>query len=212
MKLIIKIVLLMMLPLSGFGVVKYNTIRPLELQVVDAATKQPLPNMVVYYKLEAVGMPHVLGIPLIDPVRFRDVRMERFVTDENGKVYIPEYRMWLRLYESPSTEIFTVNLDTEQEGITPQDKIKKIFDCVLTVFIESRLENIFRPDEQHKGNISVVSPGPSLKPGMHPSRKLIGECCVVEWKSAEFQKAKQFITIELERADAKWTGATQEIR
>lgn len=199
MKLLVKIVLLMMLPLSGLGVVKYEMIRPLEIHVVDATTKQPLSNIVVYYKLETLGMPHVFGIPLIDPVRFRDVRMERFVTDKNGMVNIPKYRLWLGLYEGSYSEEFTVNLDIEQGDAThsQQDTNKIFFDNVSDLIVSSQLRHLYRSNEQYKG--SVLHSGFSSFDEL--LRKELKESCIVEVKHSKRQKEKQFITFELERTD-----------
>lgn len=210
MKVIIKIVLFMMIPLSGFGVVKYTTIRPLEIQVVDATTKQPLPNMVVYYALKSEGQ-RFFGI-LNDPINFRAVQMERFVTDENGKVYIPKYRMWLGLNEKAFSEEFTVNLDIEPTKKMPHDQNKFFFDHISgltgtlfwlrTSVVEAlRSMKLFCPNEQYRciilASVFSCSGGDELL-----SRELVEGRCLVVSQAIDLHKEKQIITFELEHTDA----------
>jgi len=99
-----------------------ETIRPLRLTVVDAATKVPLSNVIVYYQLEGARMGHFLGFPVFDPILYRDIVCAKYLTSTNGCVDIEKRPVRLRLYEKVLWEIIYVNLDVKTPVSSPSQK------------------------------------------------------------------------------------------
>lgn len=99
-----------------------ETIRPLEVLVVDAQTQTPLTNVVLYYQLECARPKSFLGIPLIDPIIYRDLVQESFRTDSNGFVRIPKRTVRLKFHEKVLSEYIHVNLDASPQPSRGHDQ------------------------------------------------------------------------------------------
>ena len=107
--------------------IKPVDIRPVEVTVLDEVTKEPLPNIVLYYYLKSSYSKSFLGIPLPIEVYYRGLVAGRYRTDPHGRVYIPNQRVWLKLFHERVEYIsLCVNFDLEEqsERVDP-DRIDK---------------------------------------------------------------------------------------
>ena len=126
------IVLFCLLAVSGQAMcgslrIKPVDIRPIEVTVVDEVTKEPLPDIVLYYCVESVYRKSFLGIPELVEIHSRYLAIERYKTDAKGRVCIPNQRVWIKLFHERVHNIaLCVNYDFEDqtEAIDP-DRFKK---------------------------------------------------------------------------------------
>ena len=204
-KVLIVLILFFALQPSVFGAikVKFQTIRPLEIQVLDASTKKPIPDIVVYYELVGYRPKNFLGIPLIDPIYSRSVRNEKLKTNKEGRVLIAGHTVWLNLYEGAENECIAINLDvggdekdqTDFSDGTSGEENETYFSFQLTKLIIRDVNKIITPLNTHKGvvlwNMSDTErrPGeePAIETGFYkeiPNRGSLG-------------KEKEFMVIEL---------------
>ncbi len=120
MKLVI--VLLGLLVISGQAMcggfhIKPVDIRPIEVTVVDEVTKEPLPDIMIYYYVGSVYRKSFLGIPQPIEVYYRGLAAARYKTDSQGCVYIPSQRVWTKLFhERVSSVSLSVNFDFEEQS------------------------------------------------------------------------------------------------
>lgn len=99
--------------------IKPVDIRPVEVTVVDEVTKEPLPNIVLYYYIESVYSKSFLGIPLPIEVYYRGLIAGQYKTDANGHVYIPNHRVWTKLFHERVNSIWLcANFDLEEQSET----------------------------------------------------------------------------------------------
>lgn len=108
--IIITTFILLVLGLTNLSVYKHR-VRPIKLQVLDGTTGEPVKDAIVYYRVQTTRIKNLLGIPLIDPVYYRNVVQERYYTDSEGYVNFPSRNVYLKLYESVGREYIYVNLD-----------------------------------------------------------------------------------------------------
>src|SRR5690554_6338969 len=94
----IVIFLLVAVGLTNFSMYR-KTMRPIKLQVLDGVTGEPVKDAIVYYRVETARIKNILGLPLIDPVYYRNVVEKRYYTDEQGCLILPKRKVYLKLYE-----------------------------------------------------------------------------------------------------------------
>lgn len=132
-------------------------VRPMEVLVVDALTKQPVTNALVYYVLMSGRWRHKFGIPIIDPVEYSDLVCETYYTDENGCVRIAPRKVNLRLYEKACDEYVYINLDVEHKTHDRAGgKTNYIFNARIN-------DPLFNPNDEFYGAI-IRSTKEALKP------------------------------------------------
>ena len=134
-----------------------ETIRPMEILVVDALTKQPITNTLVYYVVISGRWRHIFGLPIPDPVEYYDLVQEKYYTDENGCVRIAPRNIKLRLYEEVCDEYIYVNLDVAR---TTLDKSERNTDAFFNAHVNDPLVN---PNDKFYGAI-IRSTKEELKP------------------------------------------------
>lgn len=97
--------------------IKPVDIRPVEVTVVDEVTKEPLPNIVLYCYLKSSYSKSFLGIPLPVEIYYRNLVAGRHRTDSHGRVYIPNQRVWIKLFHERVEYIsLCVNFDLEEQS------------------------------------------------------------------------------------------------
>jgi hypothetical protein len=106
----IVILILVAVGLTNFSMYK-EEVRPIKLQIIDEVTGEPVRNAIVYYRVQTARIKNILGLPLIDPVYYRNVVEERYYTDEQGCLNLPRRKVYLKLYEHVGREHIYVNLD-----------------------------------------------------------------------------------------------------
>ncbi len=93
------------------------TIPAMEIVVLDKETKKPAPNIILYYNIDSVYYKSFLFIPNIFRIDHRELLLERYVTDADGKVFIPSKRVWIKLFhEDVASATFFVNFDVKLDG------------------------------------------------------------------------------------------------
>ncbi|HHU51816.1 MAG TPA: hypothetical protein GXZ36_08365 [Firmicutes bacterium] len=112
---VIGIITIISLGLTNLPLYK-EFVRPIKIQVLDAFNDQPVANAVVYYRVETTRIKNLLGIPIIDPIYYRDVIQEKYVTDNDGFVDIPRHKVSLVLYEKIYLEYIYINLDSIEKN------------------------------------------------------------------------------------------------
>jgi hypothetical protein len=127
-------------------------VRPIKLQVLDGTTGEPVKDAIVYYRVQTTRIKNFLGIPLIDPVYYRNVVQERYYTDSEGYVNFPSRNVYLKLYESVGREYIYVNLELIK-------KTEKMED-----FFKATIEKNYNPIGYLKGVIIYSS-----KYDLHPT-------------------------------------------
>lgn len=99
--------------------IKPVDIRSVEVTVVDEVTKEPLPNIVLYNYIESVYRKSFLGIPQPVEIYYRGLAAERYKTDSQGRVCIPNQRVWTKLFhERVNSFDLYVNFDFEEQPKT----------------------------------------------------------------------------------------------
>jgi len=86
-------------------------VRPIKVLVIDGFNSKPVENAIVYYCIKTVRVKNILGIPMIAPFDYRDVVRKQFYTDKNGCIYLPQQKVYLKLYEKVFREYIYINLD-----------------------------------------------------------------------------------------------------
>lgn len=99
--------------------IKPVDIRPVEVTVVDEVTKEPVPNIVLYDYIQSVYRKSFLGIPDPVEIHYRGLAAGRYRTDSHGRVYIPNQRVWIKLFHERVNSIqLSVNFDIEEQSET----------------------------------------------------------------------------------------------
>ena len=137
-----------------------QTIRPFEIQVVDVATRTPLPEVILYYQLNGARPKHFLGIPLIEPIIYRYLVQECYRTDSNGYVRIPPRTVRLKLYEKVLSEYIYINLDVAS-GTTPE---------LRTIFQMTYQDTYCNPLSTHDGALIWSTRHDPMEPGWTGTR------------------------------------------
>jgi hypothetical protein len=122
----IVILILVAVGLTNFSMYK-EEVRPIKLQILDEVTGEPVRNTIVYYRVQTARIKNILGLPLIDPVYYRNVVEERYYTDEQGCLNLPRRKVYLKLYEHVGREHIYVNL----ELIKKTEKMEDFFKATI---------------------------------------------------------------------------------
>jgi hypothetical protein len=137
---IVLIIFLVWLGLTNFPLYK-EKVRPIKVQVLDGLNDEPLKNVIVYYNVKTVRVKNLLGIPIIDPLEYRDVVRKKLFTDNNGCIDLPQQKVYLKLYEEVLREYICLNLDLKEKSKRMED------------FFESPRGSILNPIKYLKGAI-----------------------------------------------------------
>jgi len=89
-----------------------ETVRPLEIIIVDEESNEALENIVVQYQIMTAGPGRMWGvIPRLDPVDYQFTKVFSYKTDKDGVVTIPRKFYMVELYQTQFQEVVLVNLD-----------------------------------------------------------------------------------------------------
>jgi hypothetical protein len=108
--IIVTIFILVALGLTNLPLYR-EKVRPIKVLVIDGFNSKPVENAIVYYCLKTVRVKNILGIPMIAPFDYRDVVRKQFYTDKNGCIYLPQQKVYFKLYEKVFREYIYINLD-----------------------------------------------------------------------------------------------------
>lgn len=131
----IPLVLCLLLISTGFIFSKNETVRSVNLIVIDSFDNKPVSNALVYYEIVTVRQRTFLGIPLIDPLYYRNVVQEMYYTDNDGQLFIPAHQLKLSRHEEVFREYISINLDKPDN------------------FFKGNAEKLFNPIAHLKGAI-----------------------------------------------------------
>jgi len=96
--------------------IKPIDIRPVEITVVDAETKKPVPEVNLYYNVVSGYWGSLLGVPNPWSGGRRDLLLEKYKTDSAGRVSIPTRRVWIKpFYEVVDHVDFYIDFDIKEE-------------------------------------------------------------------------------------------------
>ena len=96
--------------------IKPSEIRPVEIIVVDAETKEPVPEVTLCYNVVSGYWGSLLGIPNPWSGGRRDLLLEKYKTDSAGRASIPARRVWIKpFYEVVDHVDFYINFDIRDE-------------------------------------------------------------------------------------------------
>ena len=141
------------------------------------------------------GPRHILGVPIVDPIKYRAVLSEVYTSDSNGCVKIPDRIVTVRLYEDLYSETITVNVDAEpgadEPGATPQR-----FFSSLRKYLARDLGTIFNPMEEYGGAVVYSSLDTVFEE--HQS-ELASEHFTIIWKSKGLRKEEDSFVIRLNK-------------
>ena len=150
MKLKLMAILLITI-LAGIFITQLPTIptkfRNLRIEIIDASTKRPVNDINVYYILETAGPDNLLGIPLLDPINIRYVKLKQFESNANGIVEIKNNLLFFKLYEKIFCERVYINLDIESNNGKYKNHAKNFF------FNLKKAESLICLDEHYRGVI-----------------------------------------------------------
>jgi hypothetical protein len=111
--------------------VKERKTEPLNIQVVDPETNEPLTGITVYYQLEKRGM----HISLLNPEghitsKYTTVERLKLITDKNGEVTVPVKPYVLLKNEGLYSMSFYINLDTDKKRIPSSKDFRNFRDLI----------------------------------------------------------------------------------
>ena len=124
----IPLVFALLLISTGFVFSKNETVRSVNIIVIDSFDNKPVPKALVCYEIETVRQKTFLGIPIIDPLYYRNVVEERYYTDNDGLLLIPAHKLKLGRHEEVLREYISINLDKPDNFF--KGNAKKIFNPI----------------------------------------------------------------------------------
>ena len=128
-----------------------ESVRPIQIQVVDSKTKAPVTNVLVYYAIRTLYSEKApTGNPEVDSFHYRYKSVEKYQTDSNGFVFFPQKSIQLDLYEYLQSEQIFINLDIKDKYVGKEQRIKS-FLKYFSVHDVCNVEKIFNPSDQYKG-------------------------------------------------------------
>lgn len=96
---------------------KKATVRELELYIIDNDTNEPIPNIVVFYEL--VKSSPVFFIE----VRYTTIDKKMLVSDENGRIVLPNRSFIFGYFQNLLNESFCINIDFTDEYKSYYEKV-----------------------------------------------------------------------------------------
>ena len=89
---------------------KIRYIRELELHIVDNETNEPLPNIKIFFCLEKASLQNIIG-----DWNFTRIYKNIFVTNDNGKIVIPEESIWFGSFRDLNAVDLYINIDFNED-------------------------------------------------------------------------------------------------
>ena len=124
-------------------------IREVGIQVVDAETGLPVPDLVVYSSVTTytLSLWTVLGVYNTDFLTKYHYEIDKFVTDQNGFVLIPEKRIHASKYQYLDNQTIYINVDVLKNIQNDEEKSNILFH----VNSKSDYKNyLYSPNENYK--------------------------------------------------------------
>lgn len=159
-------------------------LRPIKIKVVDSQTLEPVPNILVFRYVKTSKVLFSCGIP-VTYYEYRNVIKEQKYTSDEGYVYFPKRRLFLRITESIFKETIYINLNV-MGGTSPDD------------FLDNT-KSIYNPKDNLKG-VLIVSAKTDLIPeeNLSPPEYRKEEFNII-LNSKSLKKEKDEIIVKLER-------------
>ena len=113
-----------------------------ELQVIDKITKEPVPNIVVYYQVTKIK-----PVGVVDG-KFTPVVQEKLITDGKGCIVIERKKLSLGFFEFLMFEDLYINIESSK-GNSITEMIKELDGYFRGPQPESQYHGIFFPNQKY---------------------------------------------------------------
>lgn len=173
-------------------------VRPITIRVVDAETKKPLKDILVYYYVETqrVRDNSPVCFPFVDNMSPYIRIKESFRTNENGVVQIRNMRYENDWFEVLYNESIGINLDLldryKKEGESNVAAFRRYFNIIS----DYTADKIFNPNAVYKGFViySNKAEFDDFRPRITTQKKFR-----VLWNTKGLLNEQEEFTVELER-------------
>ena len=187
MKFIVVAMAILILATNSYA----TEVRPLSLTVLDAVTGKPIPNVPVFYKLLTAGLErYLLFFWKIDPVVYRPIVTETYITDNEGKIYILARSVSLNRHEQLFEEEIYLNIDNKSNEAEKHN---------ADTFFSSKHEQLYNPVDDYIGVILCTASrmfGPDQIRGIKKSKGILLESMYID---NSLTKKSESIVIHLKR-------------
>jgi len=208
---IIITLIIVLLPILLYRSCQHDVkVRPITIKVIDAKSKKPIKNALVYYRLESYlylgPMFLIIPFPNDRDLIYHTEVLKEYHTDENGIVNIDIGTLRLFKRRHLHIEEIAINLDIDIDKIkwlNNEDTIRElkkkinvdVFYKYFNDWDEDNIECLFNPIQENKGFYMQSTIWP-MDPELYGGTKR--QKFNILWNGNGLKKKKEYIIVELE--------------